>query len=151
MCNYRFANKTIMFQEALQFKNVIIFCYNRQNTIRISRRVSHLLTQHIFQIIMNFFLMLWVFMFWTILIATSYYLMHCNLTLSYHMCLNFREKVTNPHSPKLIWLMMILKLFLNCFYLLLISIGKFVMFWNLSFLFKEDMKKENLTTYYVRW
>jgi hypothetical protein len=96
-----------------------------------------------------FFLMLWVFMFWTSLITIRYCLMHCNLALSYHMCLNFREKISNPHSPKLIQLTMILKLFLNCFYLLLISIGKFVMFWNLSFLFKEDIKKENLTTYYV--
>jgi hypothetical protein len=58
------------------------------------------------------------------------------------MCLNFREILINPHSPKLIRLMMILKLFLNCSYLFLISIGKFVMFWNLSFLFKKDMQKK---------
>jgi adenylate cyclase len=42
-----------MFQEALQFKDVIIFCYSRQNTIRISGRVSYLLIQHISQKIMN--------------------------------------------------------------------------------------------------
>jgi len=44
-----------MFQEALQFKDVIIFYYSRQNIIKISGRVSHLLTQHISQIIMNIF------------------------------------------------------------------------------------------------
>jgi hypothetical protein len=32
-----------MFQEALQFNNVIILCYNKQNTIKINRRMRPLL------------------------------------------------------------------------------------------------------------
>ncbi len=42
-----------MFQETLQFKDDIIFCYSRQNTLRISGRVPPLLTWHIFKIIMD--------------------------------------------------------------------------------------------------
>jgi len=36
-----------MFQEALQFKDAIILCYNKQNTIKISGRVPPLRTWHI--------------------------------------------------------------------------------------------------------
>jgi hypothetical protein len=44
-----------MFQEALQFKDAIILCYNKQNTIKISDSVSSFLTWHILKIIMDFF------------------------------------------------------------------------------------------------
>ncbi len=42
-----------MFQEALHFKDVIIFCYNRQNTIKISGRIPPLFTWHISKIIVD--------------------------------------------------------------------------------------------------
>jgi hypothetical protein len=43
-----------MFQEALQLKDVInILSYNKQNTIRISGKVSSIFTWHIFQIIVD--------------------------------------------------------------------------------------------------
>jgi hypothetical protein len=42
-----------MFQEALQFKDVIIYCYSRQNIVRINGGVPPLLTWHIFKIIVD--------------------------------------------------------------------------------------------------
>jgi hypothetical protein len=42
-----------MFQEALQFKDVISLCYNRYNIVRISGKVPPLLTWHIFKIIVD--------------------------------------------------------------------------------------------------
>ncbi len=42
-----------MFQDALQFKDVIIFCYSRQNIVRISGKVPPLFTWHILKIIMG--------------------------------------------------------------------------------------------------
>ncbi len=42
-----------MFQEALQFKDVIIFYYKGQNIVKISWKVWPLLTWHISQIIMD--------------------------------------------------------------------------------------------------
>ncbi len=42
-----------MFQETLQFKDAIIFCYNKQNTVRISGKVPPLFTWHIFKIIVD--------------------------------------------------------------------------------------------------
>jgi hypothetical protein len=54
MCNsfFKFANKIIMFQEA-QFKGAIILCYNMQNNIIISGKVSPFLIWHINQINMD--------------------------------------------------------------------------------------------------
>jgi hypothetical protein len=43
-----------MFQEALQFKNDIIFCYDRQNTVKISGKVHPLFIWHIKKIIVDF-------------------------------------------------------------------------------------------------
>jgi hypothetical protein len=42
-----------MFQEALQFKDVIILCYSRQNTVKISGRMLPFLTWYISKIIMD--------------------------------------------------------------------------------------------------
>jgi hypothetical protein len=42
-----------MFQEALQFKDVIILCYSKQNTIKISGKVPPLFSWHISKIIMD--------------------------------------------------------------------------------------------------
>ncbi len=42
-----------MFQEALQFKDVIILYYKGKNIVKISWKVQPLLTWHIFQIIMD--------------------------------------------------------------------------------------------------
>jgi hypothetical protein len=64
------------------------------------------------------------------------------------MCLKCKEKVTNPLT-QVNWIDDDLGFLLNCLCLLPISRGKFVMFLNLSFFSKEDMKKESLTTCYV--
>jgi hypothetical protein len=40
-----------MFQKALKFKDVIILCYNRQNTVKINGRIPPLFIWHIFKII----------------------------------------------------------------------------------------------------
>jgi hypothetical protein len=45
-----------MFQQAWQFKNVIVLCYNMHNVIIINGRVPPLLTWDILQIIVNSFL-----------------------------------------------------------------------------------------------
>jgi hypothetical protein len=51
-----------------------------------------------------------------------------------------KEEITNP--PTQVNLIIDdFKKKLSCLCLLPISRGKFVVFWNLSFLFKEDMKK----------
>jgi hypothetical protein len=42
-----------MFQEALQFKDVIILCYSRQNTVRINGKVPPFLSWHISKIIVD--------------------------------------------------------------------------------------------------
>jgi len=42
-----------MFQNALQFKVVIVLCYSQQTTMRITSCVPPLLTWHIFQIIVD--------------------------------------------------------------------------------------------------
>jgi hypothetical protein len=42
-----------MFQEALQFKDVIIFCYSRQNIVKISERVPPFFTWHISKTIVD--------------------------------------------------------------------------------------------------
>lgn len=39
-----FVSKIIIFQEALQLKNVISFCYNKQNVIKINGRVPPIFT-----------------------------------------------------------------------------------------------------------
>jgi hypothetical protein len=38
----------------LQFKDVIILCYSRQNTVRISGKVPPFLSWHFFKIIVDF-------------------------------------------------------------------------------------------------
>jgi hypothetical protein len=55
MCKFdnMFVSKIIIFQEALQFKNVISFCYNKQNVIKINGRVPPNFTWHISKIIMH--------------------------------------------------------------------------------------------------
>ncbi len=45
-----------MFQEALQFKDVIILCYNKQNIVRLCGKVLPLLTWHISKIIVDSFI-----------------------------------------------------------------------------------------------
>jgi hypothetical protein len=47
-----------MFQEALQFKDVIILCYSRQNIVEISGRMRPFLTWHISKIIVDLYLLL---------------------------------------------------------------------------------------------
>jgi hypothetical protein len=42
-----------MFHKALQFKNVIIICYRKQNTVKINGIVPHLFIWHIYQIIVD--------------------------------------------------------------------------------------------------
>jgi hypothetical protein len=49
----RFASKTILFQEALQFRATIVLCYNRQTTVRVTSLVLPPLTWHISQIIVD--------------------------------------------------------------------------------------------------
>jgi hypothetical protein len=49
----RFASKIIIFQEALQFKVAIVFCYSQQITMRNIGRVPPPLTWHISQIIVD--------------------------------------------------------------------------------------------------
>ncbi len=47
----RFVSKVIMFQDALQFKDAIILCYNRLNIVRINSKVPPSSYKwHIFQI-----------------------------------------------------------------------------------------------------
>jgi hypothetical protein len=43
-----------MFQEALQFKGVIIFYYNKHNIVKISGKVPFFLTWHNYQIIIDY-------------------------------------------------------------------------------------------------
>jgi hypothetical protein len=50
---YKFASKTILFQEALQFRVVIVLCYNQQTRVRVTSHVPPPLTWHIYQIIVD--------------------------------------------------------------------------------------------------
>jgi hypothetical protein len=47
-----------MFQETLQFKEVIIICYSRQNIIRINGKVPPLITWHILRKLWTRYLLL---------------------------------------------------------------------------------------------
>jgi hypothetical protein len=113
MCkfNCRFVNKIIIFLKALQFKDVFIFYYNRQNVIKISEKVSLFITWHILKIILDFFHLLWMLVFWINLMGIGYFLMHCNLL--YECAWNSRKN-SQIYQPKSLWLMMILGLFLSC-------------------------------------
>jgi phage gp36-like protein len=51
MCLCKFANKIILFQEALQFRATIVFSYSQQTIVKIMGHVPPLLTWHICQII----------------------------------------------------------------------------------------------------
>jgi hypothetical protein len=53
-CYCIFAINVIFFQKALQFKEVIILCYNRYNYERMSALLPPLLTWHICRIIVDF-------------------------------------------------------------------------------------------------
>jgi len=50
----KFASKVILFQEALQFKETIILCYNMQNFVRMNAKVAPPLTWHICHIIVAY-------------------------------------------------------------------------------------------------
>lgn len=52
-CFCKFVSKVIIFQEALQFKEIIILFYNLQNNMKMIGKVPPLLTWHIFQIIVD--------------------------------------------------------------------------------------------------
>ncbi len=54
-CFCQFAIKIIMFQEVVQFKEVIILCYIKENTNKINGKVSPFLTWHILKIIVDSF------------------------------------------------------------------------------------------------
>jgi hypothetical protein len=55
-CFGQFASKIIMFQEVVQFKEVIILSYIKPNTININGKVPPFLTWHIQKIILDSFL-----------------------------------------------------------------------------------------------
>jgi hypothetical protein len=83
-----------MFQEALQFKDVIIFCYSRQNSFRISGRVPPLFTWHISKIIMDFL----SFVVTTCVLkqSKSHWLFYDALQFAIIMCLKLKEEIINP-------------------------------------------------------
>jgi hypothetical protein len=86
-----------MFQEALQFKNVIIFCYNMQNTIRINGKVPPIFTWHISQIIVD---CLFLVVNACVLNQFSNYLLLFDVLQStITMCLKYKEEITNPPTP----------------------------------------------------
>jgi hypothetical protein len=141
MCNYccKFANKIIMFQEALKFKDVIILCYNRQNIVRISGRMSSLFTWHISQIIVNYFSP--IVSVCVLNQFNSHWLLSNALQYVIIMCLKCKKEIAN--SPTLTrWLMMILELFLSCLCFLLISKREIAMFKIFPFFFKKIWKKK---------
>jgi hypothetical protein len=91
---YKLANKIITFQEALQFKDSIILCYNMQNNVKISGRVPPLLTWQISHIIVD--------CFYPIVGAcvlnqfSSHWLLYDALQYAIIMCLKIKEEVTYP-------------------------------------------------------
>ncbi len=96
MCNFycKFATKIIMVQEALHFKDVIdIFCYNKQNIIKVNGKVPPLLALHISQIIMNFFSL--VVSACVLNQSNSNWLLFNALQFAITMCLKCKEEVTN--------------------------------------------------------
>jgi hypothetical protein len=86
-----------MFQEALQFKNDIIFCYNMQNTIRINGKVPPIFTWHISQIIVDCLFL--VVNMRVLNQFNNYWLLFDVLQSTITMCLKYREEITNPPTP----------------------------------------------------
>ncbi len=127
-----------MFQEALQFNDVIILCYKKPNIVNISGRVSSFLIWNLKKNNGGFFSLLWMLVFWTNLVATI--IIWCIVVYHYHVLK--KGKKLQTHLRKLIWLMMIIGLFLNCLCLLSISRGKSMVLLNLSFLFQKIWKKK---------
>jgi len=86
-----------MFQKALQFKDVIILYYSRQNIVRINGRVLLLLIYHIFKIIVDSLFPIVI----TCVINQykSHWLLFDALKFAITMCLKFREKIINPSIP----------------------------------------------------
>ncbi len=86
-----------MFQEALQFKVVIILYYSRQNIVRISGRVPPLLTWHISKIIVDSLSPIVIVC--VLNQSKSHQLLSDALQSTIIMCLKFKEKMTNPYAP----------------------------------------------------
>jgi hypothetical protein len=85
-----------MFQEVLQFKDVIIICYSKQNIVRISGRVPPLLVWHIFKTIVDSL---------SPIVTTcvlnqsrSHWLFSDALQSTITICLKFKEEITNPST-----------------------------------------------------
>jgi hypothetical protein len=85
-----------MFQEALQFKDLIILCYSRQNIVRRSGKVPPLLSWHISKIIMDSL---------SLVVTTcvlnqpkSQWLLSYALQSAIIMCLKFKEETINPSA-----------------------------------------------------
>jgi len=148
MCNFgcRFLVKSLCSKRPYNSKILLSFTTICKILLELVRGAIPFYLAHS-QILWTIFLLLWVLVFWTNIIVVDYCLMHCSLPLP--CAWNARKKI-QIHLPKLIWLMMIIGILPLCYFCLLpISRTKFVMFWNLSFLCWEDMKKENLTICYV--
>jgi hypothetical protein len=67
---YNFANKIIMFQEALQFHSLIVLCYNRQIVVKVISQIHPTLIWQISHIIMDFFFQLFSYVFQSINVWT---------------------------------------------------------------------------------
>jgi len=63
---YKFANKIIMFQEALQFHSLIVLCYNRQIVVKVISQIPPTLIWQISHIIMDLFFQLFSYVFQSI-------------------------------------------------------------------------------------
>jgi hypothetical protein len=67
---YKFANKIIMFQEALQFHSLIVLCYNRQIVVKVISQIPPTLIWQISHIIMDFFFQLFSYVSQSITVWT---------------------------------------------------------------------------------
>jgi hypothetical protein len=85
-----------MFQEALQFKDIIILCYNRHNIIRISGKMPFFFTWDISKIIVDF-----IFFVVIACVLNKFNIMWLfsnALQSAIIICLKFRGKFTSPYA-----------------------------------------------------
>jgi len=104
ICSYEFANKIILFWEALQFKTTIVLCYNCQTLVRITSHVFSLLIWNVFKIIVHIvFLVVSVSMFDQ---THGHWLLFDALHVAITMALKLKTKL-EWHLLWLIWWKMI--------------------------------------------
>jgi len=85
-----------MFQEALQFKDIIILCYSKQNIVKKNGGVPPFLNWYNYKIIADS--LFFVVIACVLNQSNSHWVFYDALQYAITMCLKLREKIINPYA-----------------------------------------------------